>query len=169
VRKWNPNKNKQIAIEHINEITIPISSLTMQNRKRECDGCTECCQGWLQGVAHGKSFYPGKPCHFVSATGCSIYEDRPQNPCKHFRCGWLDELNLFPEWLKPNKAKIIAQKLRTKSGVEFYEITECGQKIDASVLNHLILTALSGGANFRIQIGGGWANYGDQKFLSDMS
>jgi len=137
--------------------------------KRECDGCTECCQGWLFGSAHGKNFWNGRPCHFVGDRGCTIYKDRPHDPCVTFRCGWLDDTQTFPEWLKPNLSKVIAQKLKTKSGIEFYKIFECGQKIDSTVLNYLVLHALQNSVNMNIQVGGGWSNFGTKEFLNDLN
>jgi hypothetical protein len=137
--------------------------------KRECGDCSECCNGWLWGAAHGKQFYSGKPCHFVGPKGCTIYDDRPHNPCVIFRCGWLDDHDAFPEWMKPSLSKVIAQKLKTKSGIEFYKVWECGQKIDSIVLNNLILYSLQNGVNMNIQVGGGWASYGTREYLNELN
>jgi len=143
--------------------TIPIISVN-----RTCDGCTICCQGWLWGEAHGKKFWSGRPCHFVGEKGCTIYKDRPEVPCVSFRCGWLDDHNTFPEWLKPNKSKVVASKQKTKNGIDYYKITECGEKIDSTILNYLILHSLQNSVNMTIQVGGGWANYGTQEYLADL-
>jgi len=143
--------------------TIPIISVN-----RNCNGCTMCCQGWLWGEAHGKQFWSGRPCHFVAEKGCTIYENRPEVPCVSFRCSWLDEPNIFPEWTKPNLSKILATKQKTKNGISFYKIIECGEKIDSTVLNYLILYSLQNSVNMNIQVGGGWANYGTQEYLADV-
>lgn len=76
---------------------------------RECNGCTACCEGWLSGEAHGHYFQPGRPCHFKCEGGCSIYEKRPENPCKTFICEWLVNPEL-PEWMKPSVSKVITMK-----------------------------------------------------------
>jgi Fe-S-cluster containining protein len=69
---------------------------------RTCDGCTKCCEGYLPATIKGHSIYPGKPCHFVVlGTGCSIYEDRPERPCKTYECFWKSEVSV-PENLKPS-------------------------------------------------------------------
>ena len=71
--------------------------------KRECDGCTACCDGELILNIYGKR-YAGRPCQFNNGSGCTIYEDRPHNPCKTFECTWLrDTKYVFPEWLKKQK------------------------------------------------------------------
>ena len=38
---------------------------------RECDGCTACCEGWLQAEALGKGFYSG-----IRVTGCAAQAAR---------------------------------------------------------------------------------------------
>lgn len=135
---------------------------------RSCDGCTECCKGYVFGEAHGKKFYSGRPCHFMTEKGCGIYESRPDFPCKVFQCGWLDDPEMFPEWLKPSTSKVLAKRLATKNNIEFYKIHECGQKIDAEVLNYLILHSLNNSVNISIQVSGGWSNYGTKDFVQEM-
>ena len=85
---------------------IPIVSA-----ERNCDGCTVCCDGWLAGKANEHYFYPGQKCYHVSDNGCTIYEDRPEIPCKTFKCGWLLDKEI-PEWMKPSiiQAVIISAK-----------------------------------------------------------
>jgi len=85
---------------------IPIVSA-----ERNCDGCTVCCDGWLAGKANEHYFYPGQKCHYVSDKGCTIYENRPEIPCKTFSCGWLLDKEI-PEWMKPSsiQAVIISAK-----------------------------------------------------------
>ncbi|MEP5766261.1 MAG: hypothetical protein ABJ308_16805 [Halieaceae bacterium] len=73
---------------------------------RECNGCTACCDGWLQTNVDGCEIGAGKPCKHISKTGCTIYATRPFDPCVGFRCGWL--LNdSMPDWMKPNVARVI--------------------------------------------------------------
>ena len=80
---------------------IPIVSA-----ERNCDGCTVCCDGWLAGKANEHYFYPGQKCHYVSDNGCTIYEDRPEIPCKTFSCGWLLDKEI-PEWMKPSNIQAV--------------------------------------------------------------
>lgn len=136
--------------------------------KRKCDTCTECCNGWFFGEAHGKSFYPGKPCHFVSEKGCTIYSKRPHDPCVIFNCGWLENSEMFPEWTKPNLSKVMARKVKTPKGVDYYKIIECGQKIDSTILNYFIMYSLNNSVNISIQVNGGWNNFGSREFLNDI-
>jgi hypothetical protein len=133
--------------------------------ERICGTCTECCQGWLWGNAHGHHFYAGRPCHFVSEGGCSIYKDRPENPCKVFRCQWLVN-NQLPEWFKPNKSKvIIAEYTWGEENKPYLEVYECGEKLDSSVFAWLIEHHATHKIPIRVQISGGWNNYGPPEFL----
>jgi len=136
--------------------------------KRKCDGCTMCCEGYLSGEVRNKPFYYGRPCHFLGTTGCTMYEERPEHPCRVFTCGWLDDSEMFPEWMKPNLSKIIAHRKKTPNGFLYYKIYECGQKIDSKVLNYLILYSLNNSVNICVQVDGGWSNYGTQDFLKDI-
>ena len=132
---------------------------------RECGNCTACCEGWLHGVVRGKEMYRGKPCHFLGCNRCTIYEERPIEPCRNFNCVWLmDQTHELPEWMKPELSKVIikeleyeveirqggfgsatyilenAANLKTKS--RFWYVTECGETISGPVLNWLIQYAL---------------------------
>ena len=148
-----------------------MSKNVSKKNQRTCGECTECCR-WLSGTLQiGESvipFYPGRPCHFVSTKGCTIYSSRPHDPCATYKCGWLENPVMFPEWLKPSLSKIIASKLTTTTGIEYYRINECGQKIDSTALNYLILFSLNNFVNLNIQVGGGWSNYGSAEFLRDI-
>lgn len=75
--------------------------------KKSCGDCTACCSGALSGEAHGHYFFKGRPCFFLTGKGCSIYENRPENPCVSFKCGYLSEA-FFPEWMRPDQCGILA-------------------------------------------------------------
>ena len=140
----------------------------MTETKRECGDCTACCEGWLSGVVHDREFYPGMPCHFKGCNGCSIYENRPESPCKTYSCEWLKNDNV-PEWMKPSKSGVIitAKDWTHPDGSKqiFLEILEMGKKIDSTVLNWLFQTYLRTQVPMKIQIGGGYNLYGNESFL----
>jgi hypothetical protein len=140
----------------------------MTETKRECGDCTACCEGWLSGVVNDREFYPGMPCHFKGCNGCSIYEDRPESPCKTYSCEWLKNNNV-PEWMKPSKSGVIitGKDWTHPDGSKqvFLEILEMGKKIDSTVLNWLFRTYLRTQVPMKIQIGGGFNLYGNQAFL----
>jgi hypothetical protein len=133
---------------------------------RDCNGCTACCEGWLVGKVQNKYFQPGRPCHFKCESGCSIYEQRPENPCRIYSCEWLNNLDI-PEWLRPNLSKIIITRKQWKNG-DYLEITEMGCKIDSTILNWLFTYHYSTDIPIRIQVSGGWTSYGPQEFLNEV-
>lgn len=77
---------------------------------RSCEGCTKCCEGYLVADIHAQQIGPGKPCTFCTkGKGCSIYDFRPADICKTFKCEWL--INpAIPEEMKPNKSHIIIKR-----------------------------------------------------------
>ena len=89
--------------------------------KRKCGDCTACCDGRLALNIFGKTTV-GEPCHYLAeGVGCTIYKNRPKNPCKSFECSWLkDKTFKYPEWLKPNKSGfIILDWKKTKTGIPY--------------------------------------------------
>lgn len=130
---------------------------------RKCDGCTKCCEGWLHGSAHGKSFWPGRPCHFVGERSCTIYNKRPEDPCRIFSCEWLKNPEI-PEWMKPDRDNLLIVDKKIK-GVKFWKVLEAGQKIRVESLSWLINYALSTGINLEYAIGTGLYRIGSKDFL----
>jgi len=135
-------------------------------RKRSCDGCTACCEGWLTANVHGKYMYSGRPCHFKGQGHCTVYDQRPEL-CTAFRCEWLVN-NDIPEWLKPDLSKVILYR-RTVGDLEYVNVVETGVKIDSTVLNWIVLHALQSGLNIRYQVDGGFNYIGSPEFLAAMA
>ncbi len=126
---------------------------------RSCDGCTECCRGWLQIAIRGKEYDLGEPCDFVTDHGCKIYEDRPDHPCRAYMCAWTYDLGI-PEWMKPSLSKVLCTTHRVENHV-ILELRECGQKMPVEVLNWAFNLFHSGKIkNLRYQIANEWYNLG---------
>jgi hypothetical protein len=136
--------------------------------KRECDGCTACCEGWLHGVSHGRYFQAGRPCHFKCEKGCAIYEDRPEEPCKTYSCEWLNNYEI-PEWMKPNICGVIITSREYKDNKIYLEVYETGKKIDSEVLTWLFLYHYTTDIPLRVQVNGGWNNFGPPEFLEKLN
>ena len=135
---------------------------------RNCNGCTICCDGWATGVAHGHKFFPGRKCHYVSESGCTIYEDRPAQPCKNFKCVWLTDHSI-PEWLKPNLSGALLAT-ETLNGTKFITVKETGKQLNVNVLSWLIHAYQTGIiTNMRYELDGGWNFVGTPEFLKMMS
>jgi uncharacterized cysteine cluster protein YcgN (CxxCxxCC family) len=132
---------------------------------RPCDGCKKCCEGHLTGVAYGYEFYPGKKCNFIRETGCGIYDVRPYNPCKTFKCGWKYDLSI-PEWMKPDKINLIFVA-RHENGFEYYNLIESGGSVNVEILSWAIQTVQDKKVkNIRYFMNGKWISISnDPEFI----
>ena len=133
---------------------------------RNCNGCTKCCDGWLENTIHGHDMYIGKPCHFVKSDGCSIYNERPQNPCKIFQCEWLTNLDI-PEWLYPKKSEVILLK-KEINNILYLEVIEAGKKLSVEILNWIILIFTNNKINVLYCINGRKFCVGSKEFCELM-
>ena len=127
---------------------------------RSCDGCTECCLGWLQlSSIYGKEYELGQSCDFVTEQGCGIYNDRPQDPCRNYMCAWTFDLGI-PLWMKPNKIKVVCTTHQIDNHIVL-ELRECGKKMSVEVL-HWAFTLLHDNKikNLRYQLDGEWYHLG---------
>jgi hypothetical protein len=78
---------------------------------RTCEECTACCK--LVGVSELDK-PPGvwcDHCNIGSATGCQIYEVRPEG-CRQFECLWLQTGNsnvtrALPDEMRPDRCKAV--------------------------------------------------------------
>jgi hypothetical protein len=135
--------------------------------QRSCSNCTKCCEGWLSGEVNGYSFYPGRPCHFMKCDGCSIYKNRPEDPCKTFRCEWLNNPDI-PEWLKPSlsNALLVKQSFvdEQQSVHIFYKLLEAGSTMSSEVLSFVIQYCLANKINLLYEIKGGKNIIGSEAF-----
>jgi hypothetical protein len=136
---------------------------------RVCGDCTKCCEGWLEGIVHGYKMFRGCNCHFLEGA-CSIYESRPENPCKSYNCAWMSE-DVIPGWLKPNLSNTIITKRSTRIPTEegmktitYYDVIEAGDKLDSSVLNWLLHWAIDNKLNIAYELEGKVHVVGDDDF-----
>ena len=129
---------------------------------RSCGTCAKCCEGWLSGEAHGHAFYKGRPCFFLNKT-CTIYDTRPVEPCRTYKCGWLDEPH-FPEWMKPDLVNVIINRA-IFNDVKYYVLIESGSLLDVKVLSWMIQWALNNNQNLVYYVDGGMNRIGSKEFI----
>jgi hypothetical protein len=103
---------------------------------KECGTCTKCCEGWVAATINGYNMHPGKPCYFLEINkGCTIYADRPENPCKEFFCVWIRKEELGEE-LKPENNGIISSKRGIRdSDITYLQITPAPNDPDRDYLD----------------------------------
>ena len=131
-------------------------------KERSGDGCVKCCEGWLRGSVHEHEFFKGRPCFYLNKT-CTIYDDRPEHPCRSFKCAWLAD-DTFPQWMKPELSNTIITRQK-KENLVFYVITEAGSTLQAKTLSWLVQWALNTNNNILYFIDGGLNKIGSKEFL----
>jgi hypothetical protein len=134
--------------------------------KRECGNCHKCCEGWLTGFSYGFEFNQGRPCQFLShERHCTIYDRRPYDPCQAYRCEWLAN-PLVPEWMKPNHSNVIVTGRQLKEHV-YWDLIECGEKLDSSILSWFFLFCLNNQINLVYRINGSINYLATPQFVED--
>lgn len=108
-------------------------------KSRQCGTCTACCEGWLSSRV--VKMQPGKPCKHCTVQGCAIYETRPEEPCRTFVCGWLQDDSPLPDQLRPDLSGVIV-KLKWKwRGQNVISAIPTGAKIPKETLDWLMAYA----------------------------
>lgn len=66
--------------------------------------------------------------------------------------------------MRPDLSNALVTK-RIHENIEYFEIIECGQKMDSSVLSWFIVWALNNVKNLKYQIDGGFTKIGTEEFM----
>ena len=134
---------------------------------RQCGECTACCEGWAEGEIRGHRMHPGQPCHFLEEGACTIYDERPQSPCRNFVCGWLMPGSPFPEAFRPDRLGVIIVPMRWRDR-PCYVLLSAGRDPDAATLDWMRQHAQTTGSPFYYQQGGERLGYGNAAFQQEM-
>lgn len=130
---------------------------------RPCGECQACCQGWVSGDAYGIPFHINKPCLFLKEK-CMVYKFRP-NVCKKYYCGWAQ--GLFPEWMRPDKSKVIITVENWSKG-QFLRCTEMGIKMDDTVFLEILKFCNSNNCPYVLQYDGHIKIFGPKEFVDEI-
>jgi len=134
---------------------------------RSCGGCTACCDGWLTGNIRGHDIAPGKPCFFRGEGGCTIYDERPVDPCQRFVCGWLLKGSPFPESFRPDKLGVIIMA-KPWHGRFAYVLVPAGRVAGAALLEWMRQYSTATGAPFLFNLEGRPRGYGSPEFQREI-
>lgn len=105
-----------------------MKTIEIVNADRNCGKCVACCTGAVNGEVNGHRFFKGQACFYLNdETGCSIYEDRPQHPCKDFNCEWITDVDNFPFWMRPDKSGVIFRQKESEGNLFLIMITVAGE------------------------------------------
>jgi len=134
---------------------------------RACGSCTACCEGWAAGEIRGHRMYPGQHCHFLTAGKCTIYEERPQSPCRNFVCGWLGEPESFPDAFRPDRIGVIVISIRWRDAPA-YILLSAGREPDEQLLAWMREFSLRTRRPFFYEHAGEKLGFGPPEFQQDM-
>jgi hypothetical protein len=139
-------------------------SLSLGKSDRTCASCTKCCEGWLSANILGEDMFRGKPCKFVAPdVGCTIYKDRPKDPCKTFECSWRATDYVPLEFSPANTGQIItAQKL---DGIDFLCMVFAGKEVQSDFLSWFVSFAVGRQLNVEWSINGQLYALGSGQFM----
>ena len=140
------------------------------NAKRECGACTACCEGWAEGEIRGHRMFAGQECHFLaggSGGTCTIYDERPQSPCRNFVCGWLLPGSPFPEHFRPDRLGVIIVPMRWRDRAAFV-LLSAGREPDDEMLGWMKPYAQASGSPFYYERDGERLGYGPPEFQQEM-
>jgi hypothetical protein len=136
---------------------------------RRCGTCTACCDGWLRITVRGHAVHPGKPCPFSSGHNCTIYETRPQDPCRAFICGWLARNSPLPDWMRPDRAGVILLAANFNwRDLPVDVAVPVGDEPKPEALEWLQAFAAAKGRPLLYRIGEEWYAFGPPDFQTEM-
>jgi hypothetical protein len=139
----------------------------VQPEQRQCGSCTACCDGWVKGEIFGHAMMPGQPCHFRGEGCCTIYERRPQNPCRSFICAWLQPGSPFPEEFQPNRLGVLIIPARWRGEIA-YILSSAGRDPDESLLAWMRELSYRTGRPFFYEQHGERFGFGPAEFQMEM-
>ncbi len=145
--------------------TIPIVSAA--HGLRQCGTCITCCGGWVAGTILGHEVKPGSPCRFVRAEGCSVYEQRPTDPCKNFVCGWLAPDSPFPDEFRPDRLGVIIVPITWRDR-RAYILVSAPRDPDETLLEWLRRFSIQTGRPFFYAQAGEKFGFGPIEFQQEM-
>lgn len=148
-----------------------VTSIDMQAEStRSCGTCTACCDGWLRIEVRGHQVSPGKPCPFRVQHGCSIYDERPQHPCREFICGWLVASSPLPDWMRPDKSDLIMLAANfVWHGLPVDVVVAAGERPKKKALDWLMKFSTERRRCLIYQISDEWFAFGPPAFQAEIS
>jgi len=132
---------------------------------RSCGNCSLCCDGWVKTSVNGHEIDMGKPCPYSSGHNCSIHEQRPEDPCRIFFCGWAEPNSRLPEWMKPNECGVIVITGRSSwRGRPVDILVANGGEIDTRVMRWFQQHGIKEKRPFVFQSNEQWFGFGPPDF-----
>jgi len=93
-----------------------------------------------------------------------VYNFRPE-VCKKYFCAWAQEL--FPEWMQPNKCKVLITVQNWSKG-QYLKCTEMDKKMDDKVLFEILNFCQKHKCPYVLQYDGHTRIYGPEEFIVEI-
>lgn len=107
------------------------------------------------------------PCFFVeTGKGCKIYKNRPVDPCRSYKCDWLQNEDA-PEHFKPSLSNTIVSRKKV-NGIPYILLAEAGADLNREVLEWYNNYCLNNNINFAFKIGERMHLKGTDEFVKSM-
>lgn len=140
--------------------------------RRACGPCTACCEGWAEGEIRGHRMRPGTPCRFLQdgrpGGACTIYAERPQQPCRNFVCGWLAPGSPLPDAFRPDRCGVILVPARWRDRLAWV-LLSAGRDPSPELLAFMQAQARATGSPFWWSERGERLGYGPAAFQQEMA
>src|SRR5262249_3615655 len=112
---------------------------------------------------------PGRRCPFSTGQSCSIYDERPQHPCREFVCGWLTASSPLPDWMRPDRSDMIMLAANFFwQGLPVDVIVAAGDRPKQRALDWLMRFSADNHRCLVYQIGDEWFAFGPPAFQSEI-
>jgi hypothetical protein len=152
-------------------VAVPVSTLksgTATTATRVCGTCTACCDGWFAGTIRGHEMKAGLPCHFRGKGCCTIYDERPENPCRTFVCGWLMPNSPLPDAYRPDRLGVLVVPTTWRGALAFI-LVHAGRDPDEALLGWMRDYARKRRVPFFYEQGGQRFGFGPPEFQCEMA
>ena len=134
---------------------------------RACGECTECCTGTLIGEVQGIKFDHDTACSFLKENKCSIYDSRPEDPCKNYSCMWINNESI-PDYMRPDLSHVVLTQSIIE-GIYYIESKEAARKtMTAGTLANVIMFAYKTNQNIQYFVDGQVHWMGEPRFVKAM-
>jgi hypothetical protein len=121
----------------------------------------------MAGNILGHEMKEGQPCFFRGDKCCTIYERRPESPCRTFICGWLQRDSPFPEDFRPDQLGVLIAPIRWRGEVA-YILRSAGRDPDEALLEWMRSYSERSGRPFFYEIAGERFGFGPMEFQLEM-
>ncbi len=150
---------------------LEITNPTINSKAgRPCGDCSLCCEGWVKTHVLGHTVELGSPCPYSSGHNCTIHEERPEDPCRVFFCGWAEKNSPLPDWMRPDRCGIIVLTGRSAwRGLAVDILVSAGRDPESQLLRWFQKRSIRERRPFIFQHNEAWFGFGPPDFQREIA